>query len=166
MELFDYQPFDVIIKLLKNRDVVVWCTKLAHSDANERVDVEAVMRELGWILRELAGDRQAMAQAEDAMDVDEQAKSARVHKTVTLAQTWRVRFLARVDAWCPTRRPSYRRDHLSARRRGKRKFMYQPPNRSPSRRVELYQSPTRQNGHDRVSLVLNPLIACRASSIQ
>ena len=87
MELFDYQSFDVITKFLKNRDVVVWCTKLARSDANERVDVEVAMREkgLGWILRELAGDRQAKAHAEDAMDVDDQAKSAQVPKTATLA---------------------------------------------------------------------------------
>jgi pre-mRNA-splicing helicase BRR2 len=87
MELFDYQSFDVITKFLKNRDVVVWCTKLARSDANERVDVEVAMREkgLGWILRELAGDRQAKARAEDAMDVDDQAKSAQVPKTATLA---------------------------------------------------------------------------------
>jgi pre-mRNA-splicing helicase BRR2 len=87
MELFDYQSFDVITKFLKNRDVIVWCTKLARSDANERVDVEVAMREkgLGWILRELAGDRQAKAHAEDAMDVDDQAKPAQVPKTATLA---------------------------------------------------------------------------------
>ena len=87
MELFDYQSFNIITKFLKNRDVVVWCTKLARSDANERVDVEVAMREkgLGWILRELAGDRQAKARGEDAMDVDEQAKSTQVPKTATLA---------------------------------------------------------------------------------
>ena len=87
MELFDYQSFDVITKFLKNRDVVVWCTKLARSDADERVNVEVAMREkgLGWILRELAGDRQTKTNAEDAMDVDEQAKSAQVPKTATLA---------------------------------------------------------------------------------
>ena len=78
MELFDYQAFDVITKFLKNCDVVVRCTKLACSDVNEHVNVEVAMRKkgLGWILRELAGDRQAKAHAEDAMDVDEQAKSA------------------------------------------------------------------------------------------
>jgi pre-mRNA-splicing helicase BRR2 len=87
MELFDYQSFDVITKFLKNRDVVVWCTKLARSDANERVNVEVAMREkgLGWILRELAGDRQAKAHADDAMDVDEQVKNVQVPKTATLA---------------------------------------------------------------------------------
>jgi len=85
--LFDHQSFDVITKFLKNRDVVVWCTKLARSDADERVNVEVAMREkgLGWILRDLAGDRQAKANAEDAMDIDEQAKSAQVPKTATLA---------------------------------------------------------------------------------
>jgi pre-mRNA-splicing helicase BRR2 len=69
---------DVVTEFLKNRDVVVWYTKLARSDVNERVDVEIAMREkgLGWILRELAGDRQAKAHVEDAMDVDEQAKVA------------------------------------------------------------------------------------------
>ncbi|KAH9979649.1 putative RNA helicase [Russula compacta] len=87
MELFDYRSFDVITKFLKNRDVIVWCTKLARSDANERVNVEVAMREkgLGWILRGLAGDRQVKAHAEDAMDVDEQAKNAQVPKTATLA---------------------------------------------------------------------------------
>ena len=87
MELFDYQSFNVITKFLKNRDVVVWCTKLARSDADERVNVEVAMREkgLGWILRDLAGDRQTKANADDAMDVDEQAKSAQVPKTATLA---------------------------------------------------------------------------------
>ncbi|KAH9005535.1 Sec63-domain-containing protein [Lactarius hatsudake] len=87
MELFDYQSFDVITKFLKNRDVVVWCTKLARSDADERVNVEVAMREkgLGWILRELAGDRQAKVNAGDAMDVDDQAKSSQVPKTATLA---------------------------------------------------------------------------------
>ncbi|KAH9029423.1 putative RNA helicase [Lactarius pseudohatsudake] len=87
MELFDYQSFDVITKFLKNRDVVVWCTKLARSDADERVNVEVAMREkgLGWILRELAGDRQAKANADDTMDVDDQAKSSQVPKTATLA---------------------------------------------------------------------------------
>jgi pre-mRNA-splicing helicase BRR2 len=44
-----------------------------RSDADERVIVEAAMREkgLGWILRELAGDRQAAAaKSVEAMDVD------------------------------------------------------------------------------------------------
>ncbi|KAI0312601.1 hypothetical protein OF83DRAFT_1066919 [Amylostereum chailletii] len=86
MELFEYQSFNVITMFLKNREVVVWCTKLARSDADERVNVEVAMREkgLGWILRELAGDRQVKIRADDAMDVDGQAQGA-VPKKATIA---------------------------------------------------------------------------------
>ncbi|TFK49242.1 putative RNA helicase [Heliocybe sulcata] len=87
MELFEYQSFPLITKFLKNRDVIVWCTKLQRSDADERVNVEVAMREkgVGWILRELAGDRQAKARSDDAMDVDQDAKKVDVPKTGTLA---------------------------------------------------------------------------------
>ncbi|KDR76589.1 hypothetical protein GALMADRAFT_139507 [Galerina marginata CBS 339.88] len=86
MELFEYQSFHITAKFLKNREVVVWCTKLMRSDAEERVNVEVAMREkgLGWILRDLAGDRQTKASRSDAMDVDE-SKPAQVPKTATLA---------------------------------------------------------------------------------
>jgi pre-mRNA-splicing helicase BRR2 len=85
MALFEYQSFHVITKFLKNRDVVVWCTKLMRSDADVRVGVEVAMREkgVGWILRELAGDRQAKKVQDDVMDVDE--KKPAVPKTATLA---------------------------------------------------------------------------------
>jgi pre-mRNA-splicing helicase BRR2 len=45
------------------------------------------MREkgLGWILHELAGDCQAKAHVNDAMDVDVQAKKMQVPKTAKLA---------------------------------------------------------------------------------
>ncbi|KAF8886795.1 putative RNA helicase [Infundibulicybe gibba] len=71
MELFEYQRFHTTTKFLKNRDVIVWCTKLMRSDADERVNVEVAMREkgLGWILRDLAGDR-TVKQQPDAMDVE------------------------------------------------------------------------------------------------
>lgn len=85
MELFDYQSFHITAKFLKNRDVIVWCTKLMRNDADERVNVEVAMREkrLGWILRELARDRRAKSSNNvDAMDVD---KPAVVPKTATLA---------------------------------------------------------------------------------
>ncbi|KAG5219829.1 DEIH-box ATPase [Salix suchowensis] len=75
----------IITKCLKNREVIVWCTKLIRSDADERVNVEVAMREkgVGWILRELAGDRQAKSKRpDDAMDVDE---AKQVPKTATLA---------------------------------------------------------------------------------
>lgn len=72
MELFDYSSHDLITTLLKNRDVVVWCTKLARADENERVNVQVAMRErgLGWIIRDLAGDAPARPKDSDAMDVD------------------------------------------------------------------------------------------------
>jgi pre-mRNA-splicing helicase BRR2 len=55
-----------------------------HSDADERVNVEVAMREkgVGWILRELAGDRLAKSRPADALDVDEKPE---VPKTATLA---------------------------------------------------------------------------------
>jgi len=84
IEFFDYESFHITAKFLKNRDVIVWCTKLMRSDADERVNVEVAMREkgLGWILRELAGDRQAKSSNNvDGMDVD---KPAVVPKTATL----------------------------------------------------------------------------------
>jgi pre-mRNA-splicing helicase BRR2 len=74
MELFDYESYHIVAKFLKNREVIICCTKLMRSDADERVNVEAAMREkgLGWILRELAGDRQAVAvKSGEEMDVDE-----------------------------------------------------------------------------------------------
>lgn len=84
MELFDYQSFHITTKFLKNRDVIVWCTKLMRSDAEERVNVEVAMREkgVGWIIRELAGSRQTKTRS-DAMDVDE--PKPEVPKTATLA---------------------------------------------------------------------------------
>jgi pre-mRNA-splicing helicase BRR2 len=57
MELFECQGFHPITKFLKNRDVIVLCIKWMRSDADERANVEAAMREkgVGWILRELTG---------------------------------------------------------------------------------------------------------------
>lgn len=85
MELFDYQSHHIIQVFIKNRDAIVWCTKLMRSDADERVNVEVAMREkgVGWILRELAGDKQRK-KAPDAMEVDETAKPE-VPKTATVA---------------------------------------------------------------------------------
>jgi pre-mRNA-splicing helicase BRR2 len=60
-DLFSYENFDLIATLTKNRDVIVWCTRLARSNDDERQDVEVAMREkgVGWILRELRGGRKA-----------------------------------------------------------------------------------------------------------
>jgi pre-mRNA-splicing helicase BRR2 len=38
--LFDYQSFHVIAKFFNNREVIIWCTKLMRSNADERVNVE------------------------------------------------------------------------------------------------------------------------------
>nr|VWO96385.1 Pre-mRNA-splicing ATP-dependent RNA helicase PRP28 (EC [Ganoderma boninense] len=98
MDLFEYQHFPLIRKFVKNRDVVVWCTKLMRSDADERVNVEVAMREkgVGWILRELAGDRNAKTRS-DAMDVDDKPKVEAVPKTATLAPGSTVQPKATVD---------------------------------------------------------------------
>ncbi|KXN91384.1 hypothetical protein AN958_00907 [Leucoagaricus sp. SymC.cos] len=84
MELFDYQSHHIIQVFIKNRDAIVWCTKLMRSDADERVNIEVAMREkgVGWILRELVGDKQTKKES-DAMDVDE--TKPEVPKTATLA---------------------------------------------------------------------------------
>ncbi|TFY81453.1 hypothetical protein EWM64_g2555 [Hericium alpestre] len=86
MGLFDYQSFDVITRFLKNCKVIMWCMKLTRSNADECVNVQVTMHEkgLGWILRDLAGDRQVKAHPEEAMDVDEIARAATVPKTAML----------------------------------------------------------------------------------
>jgi pre-mRNA-splicing helicase BRR2 len=87
MELLDFSHHEVVRTLVKNRDVVVWCTKLARSDENERMNVEIAMREknVGWILKELRGNRtkRVVRQEGDAMEVDTEV--ATVPKTATIA---------------------------------------------------------------------------------
>ncbi|WWD21866.1 hypothetical protein CI109_106354 [Kwoniella shandongensis] len=58
-EMFGYENFELVTTLTKNREVIVWCTKLARSSDEEKQDVEVAMREkgVGWILRELRGGR-------------------------------------------------------------------------------------------------------------
>ncbi|EJD54668.1 Sec63-domain-containing protein [Auricularia subglabra TFB-10046 SS5] len=96
MDLFDWSNHEIVAKLVKNRDVIVWSTKLARSDADERVNVEVAMREkgVGWILRELRGDRTKAAAAGDAMDVDVKPD---VPKTATIAPGSTVQPRAMVD---------------------------------------------------------------------
>jgi pre-mRNA-splicing helicase BRR2 len=55
----------MVALLIKNRDAIVWCTKLARSNEEERHDIEVAMREkgLGWILRALVGDRSGASQS-------------------------------------------------------------------------------------------------------
>jgi pre-mRNA-splicing helicase BRR2 len=70
MELFDYEHFELVSKLLSegNRDKIVWCTKLARSEESEKIDLEVAMREkgLGWVLKELNTN----AMASNRMDID------------------------------------------------------------------------------------------------
>lgn len=73
MDLFDYDKFELVRILTKNREALVWCTKLARANEDEKKDVEVAMREkgVGWILRELSGSRiSKSAAASNAMDVD------------------------------------------------------------------------------------------------
>jgi len=144
MELFDYQSFHITAKFLKNRDVIVWCTKLMRSDADERVNVEVAMREkgLGWILRELAGDRQAKSSNNvDAMDVD---KPAVVPKTATLAPGSTLQPKRMVDlesmAFSQGGHLMLNKNltaHSNERRRATRKFTFLRQNKKPVTDGEL-----------------------------
>lgn len=90
MELFDYENFELVKILLKNREKIVWCTKLARSDDNQRMDVEVAMREkgAGWILKELATAAAAQAAngkngaaGDEDMQVSAPAEVAAIPKT-------------------------------------------------------------------------------------
>lgn len=71
MELTEYEHFELVKVLVENREKIVWCTKLARSDENEKVDVKVAMREVGvgWILKELEGGA-GPSKSSNAMDVD------------------------------------------------------------------------------------------------
>ncbi|CAI2180063.1 11144_t:CDS:2 [Funneliformis geosporum] len=82
MSLFEYDKFDLVKILTRNRDLIVWCTKLARTgtDGEERQNIEKDMRELGleWILRDLGGERIRRGEGaarkgvvEDAMEIDD-----------------------------------------------------------------------------------------------
>lgn len=95
MELTDYDKFDLVKKLMKNREKIVWCTMLAKANDDEKVNMEVAMREkgLGWILKELSGDRDTakasktnIAMDLQPMDVDQDtAKGIKKAKTITSA---------------------------------------------------------------------------------
>ncbi|KAG9299631.1 hypothetical protein G9A89_020802 [Geosiphon pyriformis] len=61
MNLYDYDKFDLVKTLTANRDVIVWCTKLARvgNEDPHRLEIENEIKEKGleWILKELAGER-------------------------------------------------------------------------------------------------------------
>ncbi|WFD03560.1 RNA helicase [Malassezia obtusa] len=68
MDLYNYTNFDLVQRLTKNRDVVVWCTRLARADGDARIDVEVAIRERGlnWILKTLAGEATGARDLEQA----------------------------------------------------------------------------------------------------
>lgn len=78
MALFDYEKFELVKILTVNRDVLVWCTKLAkcRDDLKAREIVEEKIRdlELGWILESFKtgslAARDTTKEAGDAEDVD------------------------------------------------------------------------------------------------
>lgn len=89
MGLFDYDKFDLVRVLVKNRDLIYWCTRLARVAGEEKAKLEAEMRQknLDWILKELSGDRARRGEAlerkgvvESAMEIDE-GKGAGAQRT-------------------------------------------------------------------------------------
>ena len=86
MALFDYDHFDVVQTLTKNRDIVYWCTRLSRSNEDERMDVEVAMRErnAGWILKRLAGDAAKPALAADELE-EAKRQAHRLTSRATLA---------------------------------------------------------------------------------
>lgn len=59
VDLFDYDKFDLVSILTKNRDIIVWGTKWSRSDEDEKVNLAVVMREkgAGWIVKALTTGR-------------------------------------------------------------------------------------------------------------
>lgn len=90
-EMFGYENFDLVATLTKNRDVIVWCTKLARSSDEEKQDIEVAMREkgVGHILRELRGGRKAAA-ADEAEKVEQSVPTKANIAPGTIAQPRRV----------------------------------------------------------------------------
>ncbi|KAK3372516.1 Sec63 Brl domain-containing protein [Podospora didyma] len=79
MELFDYEHNEIVQKLIKNREKVVWLTRLAKAENTEErgtIEREMVSEGLRWILDELHGktkDEQKKPKMEIKMDIDSSA---------------------------------------------------------------------------------------------
>lgn len=89
MELFDYDKFEAVEILIKNRDLIVWCIKLGRANETERIDLEVTMRENGfnWILKQLRGEKSSTKGPPAGlipMDLDDAAKE-RARKMTTKA---------------------------------------------------------------------------------
>ncbi|GAK66043.1 sec63-domain-containing protein [Moesziomyces antarcticus] len=95
MELFDYDKFELVQILTKHRDAIVWCTRLARADDDEKVNVQVAMREKGvaWILKALQGDDKPSTSTNgksstqpNAVDLeDAQRRSKRLTSRATIA---------------------------------------------------------------------------------
>lgn len=79
MELFDYDKFELVKILTRNRDTIVWCTRLSRAtDIETKKKIETQMKSEGydWILRELKEDRESLSlihsekYEHDIMDID------------------------------------------------------------------------------------------------
>lgn len=75
MELFDYEHHEVVQMLIKNREKVVWLTRLARAENDENrgvVEREMASEGVRWILDELRGKKPGAGQKkmEIKMDVD------------------------------------------------------------------------------------------------
>ncbi|KAJ1680235.1 Pre-mRNA splicing [Spiromyces aspiralis] len=74
VELFDYEHFDLVRLLTQNRDLIVWCTRLARaSEGAEKDRVKGQMRDHGldWVLDRLGigkGVRPTAESLESALD--------------------------------------------------------------------------------------------------
>ncbi|KAJ2616612.1 Pre-mRNA splicing [Coemansia sp. RSA 1365] len=102
-ELFDYEHFGTVQQLVSNREVIVWCMRIARAesegDRQQQQIIEDEMRDLGldWIIAVRNGDDTAMrARREDgrateakqsavATGIDQLAESATVAKTESAA---------------------------------------------------------------------------------
>jgi pre-mRNA-splicing helicase BRR2 len=92
MEHFDYEHFETVELMVKNQELILWCTRLAKASEDDKVNLEVEMREkgLGWILRQLRGGQNTEGGAGRGlvpMDLDEKAKerARRITTKATLA---------------------------------------------------------------------------------
>lgn len=78
VDLFNYDNFDLVATLTKNREIIVWGTKWARSDDDEKVNLGVTMREkgVGWIAKALTAGRGGAASGADRMDVDPKGPAA------------------------------------------------------------------------------------------
>ena len=79
MNLFDYDNFELVKLLTRNRDVIVYCTKLARATPVERIGIEKEMSENGkeYILKQLSDaptqkieEKHRKGVVEDSMELD------------------------------------------------------------------------------------------------